>query len=666
MSAENFLANKSQTYQSRHKKERISIAEFLERCKDDPMLYASPYTRLLKAIGKAELVDTSSDPKLQNIYGNIILPRYPAFKEFYGVELPIAELVAFLTHAEQGLEESKQIPYLLGPVGSGKSSVAERLKELIEEFPVAILCDAEGNTSPFFESPLGLFDKNTDGEDLEENFNIHPRFLRYPMSPWAVQLLADEYTDAEGNSDFSKFTVKIIYPSQDKQRCVAKVEPGDENNQDISSLVGQLDLRHVDVYGQSDIRAYEASGGLNRANQGVMDFVEMFKAPLKVLHPLLTATQEGKYNGTEAIGNIPFQGMVFAHSNESEWESFSSNTNNEAFLDRVKVIKFPYCLDRDDEVNIYKQYIKNSGLDLKNCAPHTLEILANMTIASRLTETNHSTNMIKIRAYAGEPVTETEAASKAAKVPDYQAEAKEKIGRAEGMSGIGPRAAYKMLSKAFNHDLEEIGAANPVHMLAIIQTEIMGSDTIKEEEKERLISFLDGEVKPEFFAAVDKDIKSSFLEKSDEYGQNKFEQYLYYAEKWVDEKTAKDRDTHEPMSRSDMDDWMSLIEKPAGVANPKDFRDKIVRHALRYAANHDNQYPHWMEFEDMKEVIEKSLFSNLDDFLPLLSFDSTLSEEQEERHEAYVTQMEKLGYTKRQVKIISAWYVKSRKSYNAS
>ena len=63
----------------------------------------------------------------------------------------------------------------------------------------------------------------------------------------------------------------------------------------------------------------------------------MFKAPIKMLHPLLTATQEGNYIGTENIGAIPFPGIILAHSNEAEWQSFKSNKNNEAFIDRICV-----------------------------------------------------------------------------------------------------------------------------------------------------------------------------------------------------------------------------------------------------------------------------------------------------------------------------------------
>ena len=76
----------------------------------------------------------------------------------------------------------------------------------------------------------------------------------------------------------------------------------------------------------------------------------MFKAPIKVLHPLLTATQEGNYNGTEAIGAVPFDGIVLAHSNESEWQTFRNNRNNEAFIDRVYIVKVPYCLRVSEEI----------------------------------------------------------------------------------------------------------------------------------------------------------------------------------------------------------------------------------------------------------------------------------------------------------------------------
>src|SRR6478736_5724251 len=239
-------------------------------------------------------------------------------------EEAIEQIVSYFRHAAQGLEEKKQILYLLGPVGGGKSSLAERLKLLMERQSIYALKD-----SPIFESPLGLFDPDEDGQILEEDYGIPRRYVKTIMSPWAVKRL-HEY-----KGDISQFRVVKLHPSRLDQIAVSKTEPGDENNQDISSLVGKVDIRKLEEFPQSDPDAYAFSGGLCRANQGILEFVEMFKAPIKVLHPLLTATQEGNYIGTENIGAIPFTGVILAHSNEAEWQSFKTNKNNEAFIDRI-------------------------------------------------------------------------------------------------------------------------------------------------------------------------------------------------------------------------------------------------------------------------------------------------------------------------------------------
>jgi serine protein kinase len=226
------------------------------------------------------------------------------------MEETIERIVGFFRHAAQGLEERKQILYLLGPVGGGKSSLAERLKQLMEKEPVYVL-KAGKEVSPVFESPLGLFDPVTLGPELEKHYNIPRRRLTGTISPWAVKRLE------EFGGDITKFTVGRLQPSRLKQICIAKTEPGDENNQDVSSLVGKVDIRKLEFFSQNDPDAYSYSGGLNRTTQGLLEFVEMFKAPIKMLHPLLTSTQEGNYVGSENIGGIPYQGIVLAHSNEA-------------------------------------------------------------------------------------------------------------------------------------------------------------------------------------------------------------------------------------------------------------------------------------------------------------------------------------------------------------
>src|SRR5690606_37738642 len=182
--------------------------------------YANAAERMLAAIGEPELIDTRNDPRLSRLFSNRVIRRYPAFREFYGMDEAINQIVSFFRHAAQGLEERKQILYLLGPVGGGKSSLAEKLKALMEKQPIYAL-----KGSPVFESPLGLFSDTEDGQILEEEYGIPRRYLRSIMSPWATKRLH------EFGGDISRFRVVKLWPSILNQVAISKTEPGDENNQ---------------------------------------------------------------------------------------------------------------------------------------------------------------------------------------------------------------------------------------------------------------------------------------------------------------------------------------------------------------------------------------------------------------------------------------------------
>ena len=119
----------------RTREEEFSLSEYLALCKKDPLTYATAPERMLAAIGEPTLVDTRNDTRLSRIFANKVIKLYPAFRDFYGTEEVIEQVVSYFRHAAQGLEERKQILYLLGPVGGGKSSIAEKLKSLMELVP---------------------------------------------------------------------------------------------------------------------------------------------------------------------------------------------------------------------------------------------------------------------------------------------------------------------------------------------------------------------------------------------------------------------------------------------------------------------------------------------------------------------------------------------------
>jgi serine protein kinase len=599
---------------------------------------------MLIAIGEPEFVDTSKDQRLSRIFSNKVIKRYPEFSEFYGMEDAVENIVSFFRHAAQGLEEKKQILYLLGPVGGGKSSLAEKLKSLMQKVPFYAI-----KGSPVNESPLGLFDPAEDAQILEEEYGIPARYLKNIMSPWAVKRLH------EFGGDISQFRVVKMYPSVLDQVAVSKTEPGDDNNQDISALVGKVNIRMLEDFSQDDPDAYSFSGGLCKANQGLMEFVEMFKAPIKVLHPLLTATQEGNYNTTEGMGSVPFDGVILAHSNESEWQTFRNNKHNEAFLDRVYIVKVPYCVRVTEEIEIYKKLLSNSSLEGAPCAPDTLDMLAQFSVLSRIKEPENSSIFSKMRVYDGQNIKDTD--PKAKSIQEYR----DAAGVMEGMDGLSTRFAFKILSKVFNFDTTEV-AANPVHLLYVLEKQIE-QEQFPAETHEKYLRFIKEFLAPHYVQFIGKEIQTAYLESYSEYGQNLFDRYVTYADFWIQDQEYRDPDTGEILDRSSINEELEKIEKPAGISNPKDFRNEVVNFVLRARANNGGKNPSWLSYEKLRAVIEKKMFSNTEDLLPVISFNPKASQEDQNKHKQFVERMVDRGYTEKQVRLLAEWYLRVRKSH---
>lgn len=624
--------------------ESMSLEDYLKQAKKDSSMYSTPAERMLRAIGEPKKTDTSKaeDKRLSRIFGNRTIRTYETFAEFYGLEDVIGRIVSFFQHAAQNLEESRQILYLLGPVGSAKSSLVERLKSLMEQEPIYILADEDGNLSPINESPLGICGVNL----LREN-GIKAKNIVIP-SPWATKRLK------EYKGDLARFNVVKMYPSQLDQLAISKVEPGDENNQDISALVGKVDIRKLEKLSQNDADAYSYSGGLCLSNQGLLEFVEMFKAPIKMLHPLLTATQEKNYKGTEAISAIPFQGVVVAHSNESEWDTFKENKNNEAFLDRVYIVEVPYCLQINEEQDIYKKLLSSSTLENAPTAPYTLDLLAQFSVLTRLEVHENSSIFTKMRVYNGENVKEKDSHAKS-----YQ-EYKDLATADEGFSGISTRLAYKILAEVYNFDSEEI-AADPVHLLYVLEKTVLKSRLSQETER-KYLDYIKEYLVPYYAKKVGKDIQTAYLDSYDEFGQSMFDRYISFADHWVQDNDYRDVDTGQMFDRSHLNKELEKIEKPAEIANPKDFRHEVVNFALRHRAANGGDNPKWTSYEKLRRVIESTMFSKTKDLLPVISFTGQGNKDDKSKHESFVNRMMEMGYTERQTRRLVEWHLRVSQS----
>ncbi len=267
----------------------------------------------------------------------------------------------------------------------------------------------------------------------------------------------------------------------------------------------------------------------------------MFKAPIKVLHPLLTATQEGNFKGTEGFGAIPFDGIVLAHSNESEWKAFRNNKNNEAFLDRIYIVKVPYCLRVSEEVKIYEKLLQEQLAGPGHLRARHAEDDEPVRHPDAPEGTRELALYSKMLVYDGENLKDTDPRAKS-----YQ-EYRDYAGVDEGMSGVSTRFAYKILSKVFNFDNTEV-AANPVHLMYVLEQQIEREQFAKEVE-DKYVGFIKELLAPRYAEFIGKEIQTAYLESYSEYGQNIFDRYVTYADYWIQDHEYRDTDTGEVFDR---------------------------------------------------------------------------------------------------------------------
>jgi serine protein kinase len=283
-----------------------------------------------------------------------------------------------------------------------------------------------------------------------------------------------------------------------------------------------------------------------------------------------------------------------------------------------------------------------------------LQMMAQFAVLSRLKEPENSNIFSKMRVYNGENLKDTDPHAKS-----YQ-EYRDYAGVDEGMTGLSTRFAFKILSKVFNFDNTEV-AANPVHLLYVIEQQIE-REQFPVDVEEKYLSYLKGYLTQKYIEFIGKEIQTAYLQSYSEYGQNIFDRYVTYADYWIQDTNYRDPDTGEMFDRSALNDELEKIEKPAGISNPKDFRNEIVNFVLRARAKHGGKNPAWTSYEKLRTVIEKKMFSTTEDLLPVISFNAKASPEDQKKHEEFIDRMVEKGYTEKQVRLLSEWYLRVRKS----
>jgi len=609
--------------QERHQQQfNITLLDYLQIVKEDPQVTMLAHERIHRLITAAgvKTIKTEEHPRLRRLYGNSVIKVYRFFEEeFFGIDRTIMEIARYFYAAAMRGEESRQVLYLVGPVGSGKSSLVESLKQALEKSPPIYVIQG----CPMREEPLHLIPKHLRSK-FEELLGVK---IEGDLCPVCRYRLVHEY-----NGEYERFPVTTSDFSIRSRKGIAVVPPVDPNNQDTSVLVGSVDISKMDLYPEDDPRVLALNGAFNTGNRGLVEFIEVFKNDTEYLHTIITATQEKAIPSPGKGSMIYFDGIILAHSNEAEWNKFKADHTNEAILDRIVKIEVPYCLELSQEVRIYEKILRKSNFTA-HIAPHTIEIASMFAIISRLTPSNKVDTITKMRIYNGEEIMYKDASQKV----DIQ-ELKEEGGR-EGFSGVSTRFIMKAIDNALaesDHD-----CINPITVMESLIKAVKATD-MGEEERQKLLSYLQDNIKKEYHRILEKEVTQAFIHGYREQAESLFNNYLDHAEAFVNKVKIKDPNTGEELEADEK--FLESIESQIGLtgAAARGFRNDVT--AYMFSLLRSGQKIDYTCYEPLKEAIEKKLTASVRELSRVVTQARVRDEEQKKKYNAMVEEMKRNGY----------------------
>jgi serine protein kinase len=610
---------------------RGTLLDYLELVKDDPTISKMSHARIYDMIvltGLRSIHDTD-DPRTKRLYKDEPIKVYNFFAdEFFGIERTIAQIVRYFHSASLKGEESRQVLYLMGPVGSGKSSLVERIQRGLEQLdPVYSI---EG--CPMHEEPLHLIPRHLRRE-FEKMLGVH---IEGDLCPVCRYRLKENY-----GLRYEEVRVETRNFSKRNRIGIGVVPPVDPNNQDTSVLIGSEDISKLDQYSEGDPRVLELNGALNVGNRGLVEFIEVFKNETEYLHAMITATQEKVMPAPGRHGMVYVDTCILAHSNEAEWQKFKADHTNEAILDRIVVVKVPYNLRLSEEVKIYQKIIRNSDFRA-HVAPHTLELASMFAILSRLEPTSKCDLMTKLRLYNGEEVVE-KGRTKKIDVQELKEDAKR-----EGMSGISTRFIMKALDNALSDNVSG-NCINPINVREALISMSKEAD-LPDDTRKQYLEFLQDTLHKEYLDLLEKEITRAFVYSYQEQAESLFQNYLDHAEAYVNKTRVRDRNTKEELP-PDEGFLKSIEEQIAIIGSAADgFRQEVI--AYLWASTRRGEKVSYRSYEPLKEAIEKKLMTSVRDISRIITKARTRDEEQSEKYGAMVKNLLDNGYCESCVDVV--------------
>ena len=585
-----------------------AFAEYYELCRLRSTVARLSHARVFDMISAAARGAPSEDEPPHRAFFN---------RELFGLQKTIDQLHDYFSSAAKRLEVRKRILLLMGPVGGGKSTIVSMLKRGLEAYSRtdegAVYAIAG---CPMHEDPLHLVPHELRREVLRRD-GLYIEGDLCPLCRWRLL--------HEWGGDIAQVAVERVCFSERDRVGIATFSPSDEKSQDISELVGSVDLATVGRYGaESDPRAYRFDGEFNIANRGLMEFVEMLKCQDEFLYGLLTLSQEQSIK-TSRFAMIYADLVVVAHTNEAEYQAFVANPKNEALRDRIILVRVPYNLRVKDEVRIYGKLLAESGVPGVHLAPHALEVASTFAVLTRLRESKKAGMSLlkKLRLYNGESVegfTEGD-------VRELQEEADQPgSGRgehAEGMAGISPRYVINRLSSA----IARAGCTclTPLETLRALKEGLEQHTGLDRQTREHYLNLI-YETRREYDEIAKTEVHKAFVYSFEESARTLFDNYLDNALAYWNHTRLRDPITGEEVEPDEK--LMRSIEEQIGVSenSKRAFREEILIRISALARR--GQKFDYRTHERLREALEKKLFADLRNIVKLTTSSKTPDAEQ--------------------------------------
>lgn len=607
-----------------------TFLEYLEKVKEDPTIPKLSHARIYDIIAAAGTVEASEfgDQGLKKQHKGESIKLHNFFRdEFFGIEKTISQIVRYFHAAALKGEESRQVLYLMGPVGSGKSSLVLWLMRGLEanEFYAIDGC-------PMHEEPLHLTPRHL-RKEFEKILNVRIEGDLCPVCRFRLKESHDNKYEA--------MKVALNAFSKRNRVGIGVVPPVDPNNQDTSVLIGSEDISKLDLYPEGDPRVLELRGALNVGNRGMVEFIEVFKNETEYLHAMITATQEKVIPAPGRHGMVYVDTVIVAHSNEAEWQKYRADHTNEAILDRIVTVKIPYNLRLSEEIKIYQKIIKNSDFRA-HIAPHTLEIASMFAILSRLEPNTKCDLLTKLKLYNGEEVVE-KGKTKKIDCNELRDDAKR-----EGMSGISTRFIMKALDNALSDNIDG-QCINPINVREALIAMIKAAE-LTDDSRKQYLEFLQDTLHKSYLEDLEKEITRAFVYSYQEQAEALFQNYLDHAEAYVNKTTVKDRNTKEDLQPDE--GFLKSIEEQIAIIGSaaEGFRQEVISYL--WVIQRQGEEPSYRSYGPLKEAIEKKLMTSVRDLSRIVTKARTRDEEQREKYNAMVKNLLENDYCETCVDVV--------------